>query len=426
MKRQQSAAQARRYPKMVVNNVFHLSDCDFLRAAYRRTRQDSAPGVDQGTARQYAEHLEGTLRDLQERRRAKRYGAPPLERVGREKAGGRKRPIGPPGFEDKIVQRAMVLLVEAICASALPAFSHGLRRGHRAHQALHARREQCHKWHSKWIVDAEGRGFFDTIDSSRLRELITQRVNEGGMLRRSGRWLNAGVREAGERSSPDKGTPQGGVASPLLANVFLHSVLDEWCVKEVPPRRKGRCCLTRCADDFLLGCESRAEAPRGLAVLPKRFGRFNRTIHAEKTAVMWVNKPLRREHAAAGKGTCDFLGCPHYWAKTRRGYWVIKRKTVGKRLRRVMKGIGTGWREHRHAPLTERQRTRCATLRGYYHSHGIRGNIKALRAVREQTRRAWRYWRSRRSHKSRLTWHKYEASVRQQFPLPKPRIMHHL
>jgi RNA-directed DNA polymerase len=426
MKLQKIAEQAQRYPEMVFNNVFHLIDQDFLREAYRRTRKDSAPGVDQVTAKQYAEHLEENLRDLHERLRDNRYVAPPVARVWIEKEDGKKRPISKPCFEDKVVQRAVVMILEAIFEPDFHAFSHGFRKGHSPHQALDELREQCSKLHIQWIVDADVSGFFDPIDRSCLREMLRQRVNDGGILRLIGKWLNAGVLEGGALTYPDQGTPQGGVASPLLANVFLHHVLDEWFVKEVQPRMKGRCFLSRFADDFIIGCESKADAQRVMAVLPKRFGRFHLSIHPEKTALIAFNKPLRREHSARGKGTFDFLGFTHYWAKTSRGYWVIKRKTVGKRLRRFMKGIWTWCGANRHEPLTEQYRTLCAKLRGYYHYYGIRGNIKALVAVFEHTRRAWRYWLSRRSHKGRLTWHTYEASVRHKLPLPKPRIIHNI
>jgi RNA-directed DNA polymerase len=425
-KLQKIAEQAQRYPEMVCNKVFHLIDQDVLREAYRRTRKDSAPGVDQVTAKQYAEHLEENLRALHERLRDNRYVAPPVARVWIEKEDGKKRPISKPCFEDKVVQRAVVMILEAIFEPDFQAFSHGLRKGHSPHQALDELREQCSKLHIQGIVDADVSGFFDTIDRSCLREMLKQRVNDGGILRLIGKWLNAGVLEGGELTYPDQGTPQGGVASPLLANVFLHHVLDEWFVKEVQPRMKGRCFLSRFADDFIIGCESKADAQRVMAVLPKRFGRFHLTIHPEKTALIAFNKPLRREHSARGKGTFDFLGFTHYWAKTSRGYWVIKRKTVGKRLRRFMKGIWTWCGANRHAPLTEQYRTLCAKLRGYYHYYGIRGNIKALVAVFEHTRRAWRYWLSRRSHKGRLTWHTYEASMRHKLPLPKPRIIHNI
>jgi RNA-directed DNA polymerase len=350
--------------------------------------------------------------------------APPVARVWIEKEDGKKRPISQPCFAAKLVQRAVVMILAAIFAPDFHAFSPGFRQGHSPHQALDELREQGNKLHIQWRVEAEVRGFFDTIDRSCLREMLKQRVNDGGILRLMGKWLNAGGLEAGEFTSPDHGTPQGGVASPRWANVSLPHVLDEWFVKVVQPRMQGRCCISRFADDFSIGCESKADAQRVMAVLPKRFGRFHLTMHPEKTALIAFHKPLRRESSARGKGTFDLLGFPHYWAKTRRGYWGIKRKTVGKRLRRCMQGIWTWGRTNRHAPLTEQYRTLCATLRGYYHYHGIRGNIQALAAVCEHTRRAWRYWLRRRSHKGRLNWHTDEAAVQHKLPLPKPRIVH--
>ena len=424
MKLQKIAEQAQRYPEMVFNNVFHLIDCEFLREAYHLTRKNSAPGVDQVTATQYAEHLDDNLRDLHERLRDNRYVAPPVERVWIEKEGGKKRPIGKPCFEDKIVQRAVVMILEAIFEQDFHAFSHGFRKGHSPHQALHELREQCRKLNIKWIVDADVSGCFDNLDWGFLREFIQQRVKDGGILRLIGKWLHAGVLEAGELTHPDKGTPQGGVASPLLANVFLHEVLDEWFVKDVQPRMKGRCFVTRFADDCIIGCELEADARRVMDVLPKRFNRFGLTIHPEKTALIAFQEPPSRAQSTGGQGSFDFLGFTHYWAKTRRGYWVIKRKTVGKRLRRFMKAVWTWCRDNRHEPLQEQYRTLCSKLRGYYQYYGIRGNFKMLEVVFEHTERAWRYWLSRRSHKGHLNWQKFIASLRNMPPLPKPRIVH--
>jgi RNA-directed DNA polymerase len=423
MKLQRIAHQAQRYPEMVFNNVFHLIDRDFLREAYGQTRKNSAPGVDKVTATQYAKNLEANLRDQHERLRDNRYVAPPVERVWVEKADGTKRPISKPCFEDKIVQRAVVMILEAIFEPGFHAFSHGFRKGHSAHQALDELRKQCKELNITWILDADIRGFFDTIDRSRLREVIPQRVKDGGIVRLIGKWLHAGVLEAGALSYPDQGIVQGAVASPLLANLFLHHVLDAWFVTEVQPRMKGRCFLTRFGDDFIIGFELEADARRVMAVLPKRFGRFNLTIHPEKTALIAFGRPPSREASARGTGTFDFLGFTHYRGKTRRGYWAIKRKTVGKRLSRFMHGIWTWCRDNRHAPLPEQHRTLSAKLRGYYQYHGIRGNYKALAAVVRHTHRAWRYWLSRRSHKGRLTRHKYDRSVRAKLALPRPRII---
>jgi len=424
MKLQRIAEQAQRYPEMVFNNVFHLIDCEFLREAYRQTRKSSAPGVDQVTAKQYAENLEANLQDLHGRLRDNRYVAPPVERVWIEKEDGKKRPIGKPCFEDKIVQRAVVMILEAIFDHDFYAFSHGFRKGHSQHQALDELREKCRKLNINWIVDADVSGFFDNLDWGHLREFITQRVNDGGILRLIGKWLHAGVLEAGELTHPDKGTPQGGVVSPMVSNIFLHQVLDEWFVKDVQPRMKGRCFVIRFADDFIIGCELEADARRVMAVLPKRFNRFSLTIHPEKTVLIEFKRPPSRDKSAGGKGSFDFLGFTHYWAKTRRGYWVIKRKTVRKRLRRFMKEIWTWCRKNRHEPLQEQYRTLGAKLRGHYQYYGIRGNFKMLEAVFEHTERAWRYWLSRRSHKGHLNWQKFVDSLRHKLPLPKPRIIH--
>ena len=423
-KLQKVAEQARRYPEMVLNNVYHLIDCDFLHEAYRQTRKDSAAGVDQVTAEQYAENLEENLRDLYERLRDNRYVAPPVERVWIDKEDGKKRPIGKPCFEDKIVQRAVVMILEAIYHQDFHQFSHGYRKDHSPHQALQELREKCRKLNIRWIVDADVSGFFDNLDHALLREFIKRRINDGGILRLIGKWLNAGVLEAGALSYPDKGTPQGGVISPMLANIFLHHVLDEWFVKDIQPRMKGRCFLIRFADDFIIGFEWKEDACRVMEVLPKRFNRFNLTIHPEKTALIDFNKPPFQEKSAEYPSSFDFLGFTHYWEKSRRGTWVIKRKTVGKRLRRFVKGIWRWCRENRHGSLKEQYRALCSKLRGYYQYYGIRGNYKMLEVVFEQTERAWRYWLSRRSHKGRINWQKFIESLRKKLPLPRPRIVH--
>jgi RNA-directed DNA polymerase len=423
----QSIAQpAQRYPEMVVNNVLHLIDHDFLLAASQLPRKQSAPGVDQVTATPYAEHRDDNLRDLHERLRDHRYMAPPVERVWIEKDDGKKRPRGKPCFEDKMVQRAVVMLLEAIVEPDLHAFSHGFRQGHSPHQALHALREQCRTLPSNWRVEADGSGCCDHLGWSQLREFLQQRVSDGGRFRLRGKWLHAGVLEAGALMHPDKGTPPGGGIAPMRANVFLQHVLDEWCVKAVPPRRQGRGFLRRLADDCIIGCECEAEARRILDVLPQRFPRFRLTMHPEKTALMAFKRPPSRHPSAGGTGTFAFLGLTHSWGKTRQGYWGIKRKTVGQRLRRFRKESWTGCREHRHAPLQEPYRTLGTKLRGSYQYDGRRGNCKRLEVVFEHTERAWHSWLSTRSPKGHINWQKFEGFLRQKLPLPKPRILHNI
>jgi group II intron reverse transcriptase/maturase len=418
------AEQANGYPDMVFTTLVHLIDMDFLREAYRLTRKDKAVGVDKVTAKEYAKNLDENLIDLYERLRTGRYVAPPVERVWIEKDEKSKRPIGKPTFEDKIVQRAAVMLLGAIYEQDFYDFSHGFRKGHRQHLALRELRERCMKLNIRWILDADVSGFFDNLDHGWLRKIIKQRVNDGGLLRRIGKWLNAGVMEGGILTYPEKGTPQGGVISPMLSNVFLHHVLDDWFVNDVRPRIKGRCFLIRFADDFIIGFELEEDALRAMDVLPKRFNRFGLTIHPKKTALIQFRKPGFKEGRANGNGTFDFLGFTHYWAKSRRGFWVIKRKTGRKGLRRFLKSLWLWLKRNRHLPLDEQHRMLYTKLRGHYQYYGIIGNYKAISIIRFFAIRYWKYWLSRRSHKGKIDWEKFISSILANYPLPKPRIIH--
>jgi RNA-directed DNA polymerase len=420
---QHTAEQAKQHPERVFTTLAHHMDVEFLREAYRCTRKDSAPGVDGVTAEAYAQNLEANLHDLHERLRQGRYVAPPVKRVWLDKEDGNQRPIGIPEFEDKIVQRAVVMLMSTVYEQDFHSFSYGFREDRSPHQALHALREQCLEMNIHWIIDADISGFFDTIDRNHLRALIRQRVNDGALLRLIGKWLNAGVLDGAELSYPETGTPQGGVVSPLLANIMLHHVLDEWFVNDVQPRMQGCCFLIRFADDFVIGCEREIDARRIMAVLPRRFGRFGLMIHPQKTAMIAFGKPLQRQVREQETASFDFLGFTHYWARSRRGYWVIKRKTASKRQRRTIKALERWCRDNRHRPFLEQYRVLCSKLRGHYQYYGIRGNYRTLQHVRRKARDAWRRWLSRRSHKGRITWERFEQ-LSEQFPLPLPRIVH--
>ena len=266
--------------------------------------------------------------------------------------------------------------------------------------------------------------FFDNLDHDHLRKFIAQRVNDGGIKRLIGKWLNAGVMEGEDLTYPEKGTPQGGVISPLLANIFLHHVLDDWFVKDVQPRMRGRCFMVRFADDFIIGFEHEWEARKVMDVLPKRFGRFGLAVHSEKTKLVQCRKPPAHVKKAGFNGTFDFLGFTHYWDKARQGYWVIKRKTMGKRARRFIKSVRQWCRENRHLPLHEQYMALSVKLRGHYQYYGVRHNIRALDKVRYEVRRSWRFWLSRRSHSGNISWNKFLASIDVKMPLPRPRIVH--
>jgi group II intron reverse transcriptase/maturase len=287
--------------------------------------------------------------------------------------------------------------------------------------ALKEIRKQCRKLNINWILDADVSGFFDNINHSILKDLIKLRVNDGGILKLIGKWLNAGVMDDGKLSHPEDGTPQGGVISPLLANIFLHYVLDDWFVKEVRPRMKGRCFIIRFADDFIIGFELLSDAQRVMKVLPKRFERFGLSLNTEKTKLLPFMKPDRK-----GKykpETFDFLGFTYYWARSIRGFWAIKKKTARKRLSRFMKGLWLWCKENRHKPIKEQHEMLCSKLRGYYQYFGVISNFKALETVYEFAIKAWRYWLSCRSHKGGITWENFKK-LRVSFPFPKPRIIH--
>jgi group II intron reverse transcriptase/maturase len=368
-----------------------------------------------------------------------------VERTWLLKEDGSQRPIGKPCFEDKIVQRAVSMLLEEVYEQDFYDFSYGFRRGRSPHQALHELREQCRTRNVHWILDADVSGFFDNIDRKLLQEFLRRRVNDGGIRRLIGKWLNAGVLDDGELSYSETGTPQGGVISPLLANIFLHYVLDEWFVREVQPRMRGRVFLIRFADDFVIGCEWEEDARRLMQVLPKRFAKHGLTIHPEKTKLIEFGKPRNQaaprvhveQHrtnppgsklgggSKRGNGTFDFLGFTHYWARSRTGNWVIKRHTCKKRIKRTVKAYWWWCRSHRHRPIAEQHKTLCQKLRGFYQYAGVRCNYGPMASVLDKVKRAWRYWLSRRSHKSAIPWDKF-AELLELHPLPTPRIIHNI
>ena len=397
-------------------------DVEFLREAHRRINKKGAPGLNKVTAADYGERLEENLTDLHQRLRSGRYRAPPIKRVWIDKENGKKRPLGIPEFEDKIVQRAVEMLLSTIYEEKFYDFSHGFRTGHSQHKALHELRERCRQLNINWILVADITGLFDNIDHQKLLGFIRRRVNDGVILRLIGKWLNAGVMEEDRLEYPDKGTPQGGVISPLLSNIFLHYVLDEWMAKEVKPRMKGKYFIIRWADDFIIGFQLETDANRAKEVLPKRFNRFGLELHPEKTSLIRFGRPPMNAKGQQKSGTFDFLGFTYYWGRSRIGYLVIKKKTARKRLNRYLKMTWNWCKENRHDPIQDQYRSLCAKLRGYYQYFGVRSNYKAIEAAYEYTEKAWRYWLSRRSHKGKVLF----ETLQKTFPLPKPRIVHNI
>jgi group II intron reverse transcriptase/maturase len=395
----------------------------FLTEAFHRLRKDAAAGIDQVTASDYAESLDDNIRDLHHRLVTKRYRAQPARRTYVPKDDGTLRPLAILVLEDKIVQRAVTMLLEAVYEPMFYDFSYGFRRERNPHQALKALRDLCLRLGIRWIIDADVKGYFDSINHRLLREILQRRVNDGTLIRLIGKWLHVGVLEAeGQILRSSIGAPQGAVVSPMLSNIFLHTVLDDWFDQTVRPLMKGRCFLIRFADDFVFGFEYEEDAKRVFEVLPKRFARFELTIHPKKTRLVDFSRP--RSWASKGNGSFEFLGFTHYWSRTRRGYWTIKRKTRPKRLRLTLRSLWLWCRENRHLPMSEQHQTLCDKLRGHYQYFAVRGNYKMLEVVFEWAEYAWRYWLNQRTTKKSVTWNVFDRKIRRLFPLLKPRIIH--
>lgn len=380
------AEESARNPGRVFTTLAHHMTMEFLREAFMRVRLEAAPGIDGVTWRVYKLNLSINLEGLHRRLREGRYKAPPVRRAWIEKEDGRRRPLGIPSLEDKIVQRAVAMLLEAVYEPLFYDISYGFRPGRSAHQALSSLRTQCLTLNISWIVDADVSNYFDEIDHGHLRTFLKKKVNDGTLRRLIGKWLNAGVLEEGQLRQPETGSPQGGVISPILANIYLHHVLDEWIVKAVQPRLSGRSFILHFADDFIIGCEEHTDAERVFAVLPKRFSRFGLTIHPAKSRLIQFGKPEGK--AGKGTGTFDFLGFTHYWGKTRKGGWTIKRKTRRARMARAHRAIWAWCRDHRHWSIPEQYQRLKAKLQGHYAFYGIRGNYKALEVVYEYVDKA--------------------------------------
>jgi len=427
--RQQRIAElAKQSSQMGFTSLNHHLDLAWLEEAYRRTRKDGAVGVDGQTAAAYEANLKENLQSLLDRAKSGTYFAPPVRRVHIPKGKrGETRPIGIPTLEDKVLQRAVVMVLEAIYEQDFHDCSYGFRAGRSAHQALATLWKQAMGIAGGWILEVDIRQFFDTLDHAHLRSLLKRRVRDGVLLRLIGKWLNAGVLEEGAWSFPESGTPQGGVISPLLANVYLHYVLDEWFAREVQPRLRGRAYLVRYADDFVIGFSSEQDARRVMEVLPKRFGAYGLTLHSDKTRLLSFQRP-RRPPTQGGRedsdpGTFDFLGFTHYWGVSRKGRWAVKRKTARGRFARAVRAVADWCRLHRHQPIAVQHRALCRKLHGHFAYYGITGNTKALSRFPLAVRRLWRKWLARRRRGSRYPWSRF-ARLLERYPLPRVVVVH--
>lgn len=421
------ATLARNKPQAVLTTLAHHIDVDFLREAYRCTRKDGAVGVDRQTAEEYASGLDANLTSLLDRFKSGRYFAPPVRRVRIPKHDGTTRPIGVPTFEDKVLQRAVAMVMGAVYEQQFCACSYGFRPRRSAHTALAALWEGLTDMNGAWVIEADIQDFFGTLDHRCLRTILDQRVRDGVIRRAIDKWLKAGVLEDGAIWHPDEGTPQGGVISPLLANIYLHEVLDRWFEEDVKPRLRGHALAIRYADDFILAFASEIDARRVLEVLPKRFGKFGLKLHPEKTRLIEFRRPAGQSEPRCGSSerrpaTFDLLGFTHHWGRSRKGTWIIKRRTMSSRFTRALRAITIWCRDHRHDLVKLQHRTLAQKLRGHYAYYGIIGNAAALSRFAHEVERIWRKWLNRRSQRARMAWDRFQR-LKQRYALPKPRMI---
>jgi group II intron reverse transcriptase/maturase len=404
----------------------HVYNIDRLREAYYGLRPQAAPGVDGQTWQHYGEALETNLQSLCEQLRRGAYRAKPVRRTYIPKADGRQRPIGIPTLEDKIVQRVTASVLQAVYEADFKGFSYGFRPGRDAHQALDALAMGITTQKVGWVLDADIRGFFDAIDHEWLMTFVEHRIADRRVIRHIRKWLTAGVLEDGQWTQTEEGTPQGGSISPLLANIYLHYVLDLWADHWRRHHAHGDVIIVRYADDFVVGFQHRQDAEQFLAELRERFRKFRLDLHAEKTRLIEFGRFAAEDRARREEGkpeTFDFLGFTHICSKTwKTGRFLVYRRPMAKRMRATLKRIKEVLLKCRHAPISQMGQWLRSVVQGWYQYYAIPFTYHTLSSFRRQV--AWHWFRAlrRRSQKHRMTWRRMYRLMEQW--LPKPRILH--
>jgi RNA-directed DNA polymerase len=414
----QIAEMAKTSPQMVFTSIAHLMDEEFLGRSFRKLRRWAATGVDKRSYSDYEQGLAANIHDLHQRLKSGRYKAPDIRRAWIPKGDGKgKRALGISTIEDKIIQRAVNDLLSVIYENDFSRCSYGFRKGKSPHQALTYLRNRFMQYPFRWVIDADIKSCFDSFDHRIIMEIMKKRVNDGSIIKLIGRWMKAGVIDGKQLFKPESGVPQGNIISPLLSNVYLHEVLDQW-LEEIRPMLKGEMFFVRFGDDFVIGFEYREDAQRVYQTLPKRFEKYGLAIHPEKTRLL--------NFSPENKGDCrtfDFLGFTHYWTQSKRGFAVIKRKTKRAKVNRVFKALYEYCRDNRHLRVREQWTELCMKIKGYYAYFAIPGNFKFLKQVYRNAIRYWFKWLNRRSQYNSYTWDGF-VNLLKVFPLPRPRIIH--
>ena len=396
-----------------------------LRTAYDALKRNAAPGVDGETWRHYGEHLEENLQDLAARLKQGAYRAHPVRRTYIPKTDGRQRPLGVPALEDKIVQRAVVEVLNAIYEQEFLGFSYGFRPRRSPHDALDALSAGLMTKKVNWVLDADICGFFDTLDHGWLVRFVEHRIADRRLVRLVQKWLNAGVLEDGQRIQSEVGTVQGGSISPLLANLYLHYVFDLWVHRWRQRQARGTVIVVRFADDFVVGFEHRAEAERFLAKLRERFARFGLALHPEKTRLIEFGRHATERRRVRGLGrpdTFNFLGFTHCCAKTRRGGFTVLRQTMRQRWQAKLQAVKLELQRRMHLSIPEVGAYLRAVVRGHVNYYGVPMNTPAITSFHRAIGRLWRWVLQRRSQTARVPWQRMERLIRQW--LPPARVCH--
>jgi len=420
------AELAKEDPKRQFHSIAHLLTVAKLEEAFRSLRKDASAGIDGVTYEQYEMNVEEKIRQLHQRLKEGKYQAQPLRRVYIPKEDGKQRPISIPALEDKIVQKAVVSLLNAIYEQDFLDCSYGFRPKRGQQQALDEIDRIICTRPIAWVLEIDIRSYFDSIVRSALVGMIEKRVNDGSVLRLIGKWIKVGVIEEGRLLVSETGTGQGQPISPLLTNIYLHYVLDEWFESEVKPRMRGEAYEIRFADDAILCFQHKEDAEKVLEVLPKRFEKYGLTLHPEKTRLIEFGRYAAKNVGKQGKkkpATFNFLGFVHICARSRQGKFTVHVKTIAKRLARGLKAVWEWCRQHRHDPVSEQQNTLNAKLRGHYQYYGRRTNYRAIRQFYYRVVRIWREWLGRRTRAKPLTWERFPETLRQ-YPLLPTRITH--
>jgi group II intron reverse transcriptase/maturase len=411
------AQKAERQKKHRFRDLFRLLDEEMLKDCWRSIRKDAAYGVDRVSAQQYEEHLEENIRALVERLRRKSYRAKLVRRHYIPKGDGKMRPLGIPATEDKLLQLGVTRILSAIYEQDFLPVSYGYRPNRGALDAIHMLTVKLQFGRYNWVVEADIRGFFDNISHQWMMRMLEERIDDRALLWLIKKWLKAGVLDTnGEVLHPATGTPQGGIVSPVLANVYLHYALDLWFQRVVKKHCRGEACLIRYADDFVCAFEDEREAARFYRALGQRLRKFGLELSAEKTRVIALGKK-----EPAGKGSFDFLGFEFRWGKDRKGKAHLKRRTSRKKLRNSLKSFTEWCRKSRRLGIRELFEQLNRKLRGYYNYYGVRGNSKSLgEFYYHATKILWK-WLNRRSQRGSYTRNGYKELL-EHFDIAKPRI----